>query len=109
MHSIHPTTLFALIASLLMGTAALTGCAQESSAVEAQQAGVTVNFSVGGMHCEGCAALIRSAISRVDGVQRCAVSYTDETAEVTLAEDDEATVSRIVEAVVEEGFTIERR
>ncbi|TAL93957.1 MAG: heavy-metal-associated domain-containing protein [Rhodanobacter sp.] len=39
-------------------------------------------FKISGMHCEGCAQIVRSVVERQDGVQTSTVSYADGTARV---------------------------
>lgn len=39
-------------------------------------------IKVSGMHCEGCAQIVRSVLERQDGVQTVALSYPDGTARV---------------------------
>ena len=42
----------------------------------------TANFTVHGMHCDGCAQIIQSVLERREGVQTSAVSFADGTARV---------------------------
>ncbi|MDE2342638.1 MAG: heavy-metal-associated domain-containing protein [Betaproteobacteria bacterium] len=42
----------------------------------------TANFTVHGMHCDGCAQIVQSVLERREGVQTCAVSFADGTARV---------------------------
>lgn len=42
----------------------------------------TVTFTVGGMHCDGCAQIVRSVLERHGGVHACAVSFEDGHAQV---------------------------
>lgn len=42
----------------------------------------TQTFRVSGMHCDGCAQILRNVLERSDGVQASTVSFTDGTARV---------------------------
>lgn len=68
-----------------------------------------VRFTIGGMGCDGCAATIRSEVSKIEGVQKADVSYEQGAAEILIdSENEEQIIARIVEEVEEEGFTIAR-
>ncbi len=84
------------------------GVASESTVAAEDTAGKVIHFKIEGLHCDGCAVTARNAIAKIDGVQRCTVSFDDASAEVVVdAENEEAIVLRVIEAVEDKGFTAE--
>jgi copper chaperone CopZ len=65
-----------------------------------------VTFKVHGMHCDGCAQIVQSLLERNEGVQTCAVSYSDSTARVMFdpARTDEAKMRGAIEKA---GYRVE--
>ncbi|TAL85927.1 MAG: heavy-metal-associated domain-containing protein [Rhodanobacter sp.] len=59
----------------------------------------TATISVSGMHCDGCAQIVRNVLERQDGVQTSTVSYADSTARVLFdpARMDESRLLQIIE------------
>lgn len=88
-----------------------TGALSHDAPLTEAEAARVVHFEVTGMACTGCAATVRNTISKIDGVTRCSVSYEDARAEVLFDTDSEseqeAIISRIIEMVTDDGFTIE--
>jgi len=67
-----------------------------------------MELEVNGMTCGGCSAGIEAAVRAMDGVTRCDVSLSEETASI----DFDATVTtaeRIMERVTMMGFAVQRR
>ncbi len=77
---IPPTILVVLVVSVL--AAVLNGRPAAATGQGAQKTAVCT-LKVTGMTCGGCAAAVKSAAKRVDGVTRAEVSYEKGVAEVT--------------------------
>ena len=82
-------------AILVLALAALSGGA---SAVPK-----TITLSVPSMNCSACPITVKTALQRVDGVQRVAVTYEPKEAVVTF-DDAKTTVDRLREATANVGF-----
>lgn len=63
----------------------------------------TVELTVKGMKCEGCAETVQSALSGTRGVRRADVSL--ESSEARITAEDDVEVADLVEAVEEAGYT----
>lgn len=63
----------------------------------------TATIKVSGMHCDGCAQIVRSVLERHNGVQTSTVSYTDSTARVLFdpARIDE---NRLLQLIEQAGY-----
>jgi copper chaperone CopZ len=68
-----------------------------ASAPAAPAEGIVLNFSVKGMHCDGCVNTITQAVSAMDGVLACEVSLDDERATITV--NDAALAAAIIEKI----------
>lgn len=62
-----------------------------------------VSLRVSDMKCDGCVNAVRTAISRVEGVQRADVSLEDKMARVVA--DDAVQTDDLMAAVEEAGYT----
>ncbi len=76
----------------------------QTQAVEEEAAAAVsqvVELTLGGMHCEGCAGTIQTALGGLDAVEACSVSYADSLAKVTvnIAALDPAALIAAVEGV----------
>lgn len=63
----------------------------------------TVTLSVPSMNCSACPITVKTALQRVDGVQKVAVTYEPKEAVVTF-DDVKTTVDRLREATANVGF-----
>lgn len=66
-----------------------------------------VNLRIGGMHCGGCADIVRHVLEREPGVKGCSVSVEDALARVAF-EPADSSVERLERAVSRAGYTAER-
>lgn len=63
----------------------------------------TVTLSVPSMNCSACPITVKTALQRVDGVQKVAVTYEPKEAVVTF-DDAKTTVDKLREATASVGF-----
>ena len=63
----------------------------------------TTEFTVDGMHCDGCAKTAETLLSAVPGVRKAEVSYADRHARV-LHDPDQASVTDLYAAVSRAGY-----
>jgi copper chaperone CopZ len=65
----------------------------------------TINWSIAGMHCDGCSARLQKVLSGKTGVQSAEVSFAEKQASL---EYDSALISvaQLQEAVEKAGFEI---
>ena len=63
----------------------------------------TTTLSVSGMTCAACPITVKSALSRVDGVQHVSVNYEAKEATVTF-DDARTTVSALTKATADAGY-----
>lgn len=68
---------------------------------------VSVDFTVGGMFCDGCANRIAGEIRSIEGVVSCEVSYEDGAAHVLVTDPEIA--DRITEKIGGIGYSITAR
>lgn len=68
----------------------------------------SVEIKIDGMQCEGCAATIRTVLSREPGVKSSSVSFEKRSASV-FYDQDETDPARLAEAVTKAGFSAEAR
>lgn len=102
-------TLVLALGILALGGAAMT-FAQSAAAEQEQQqpaAGAMCVLKVSGMTCGGCAAAVKSAAKKVDGVKDATVSYKEGRAEVSY--DPAKTTPEAIARVISEksGFKAE--
>lgn len=78
---------------------------ETSPAVQAGEAVVleTATFKVEGMTCAGCVLGARTALQRLDGVEKAEVSYEEERAVVSY-DPDRVTPEEMAEAIAQVGF-----
>ena len=81
----------------------LAGSAPAEATVPAKEF-TTVHLSIEGMTCDGCAAVIRSALAKVPGVHSASASYPDADALVTLDPASPPSIDALVAAVNKAGF-----
>ncbi len=62
-----------------------------------------LQFSITGMHCDGCASGLKSELARLPGVAGASVDFATARARV-LAATNQLTVTQILAAVEEAGF-----
>ncbi|MDY7109013.1 MAG: heavy-metal-associated domain-containing protein [Planctomycetota bacterium] len=107
-----PDFVVPMMVLLLCAGLSLPGCGETGEEAPAEPAATTaaasepvettvLHFDVSGMHCEGCANLLTSVVSRLDGVETCNVSYEDESAAVTVT--DPALAETIIETITSAG------
>ncbi len=63
----------------------------------------TVTLSVPSMNCSACPIIVKTALHRVDGVQKVAVTYEPKEAVVTF-DDAKTTIDKLREATANAGF-----
>jgi mercuric ion binding protein len=63
----------------------------------------TVTLSVPSMNCSACPITVKTALQRVDGVQKVAVTYEPKGAVVTF-DDAKTTIDKLREATANVGF-----
>ena len=63
----------------------------------------TVTLSVPSMNCSACPITVKTALQRVDGVQKVAVTYEPKEAVVTF-DDAKTTIDKLREATANVGF-----
>lgn len=68
----------------------------------------SVTFRVSGMHCDGCAQIVRSVLERQDGVQTCVVSFEEGRAQL-LFDPARVDASRLQAAIEKAGYRVEPR
>ncbi|MCZ6446375.1 MAG: organomercurial lyase MerB [Planctomycetota bacterium] len=80
--------------------------ARGSPAVAAQTTATapTATLRIGGMTCDGCAAVVHSALMKVPGVRGASVSYPQGRALITLDPDSPASNEALVSAIEKVGF-----
>ncbi|GEM_PF-669626 len=75
----------------------------EAATTSAAASMETVTLKVEGMTCGGCAVGARTALGRLDGVEKADVSYEEQLA-VVVHDPAKVTVEKMAEAVAELGF-----
>ena len=80
--------------------------ARGSPAVAAQTTATapTTTLRIGGMTCDGCAAVVHSALMKVPGVRGASVSYPQGRALITLDPDTQPSNESLIVAVEKVGF-----
>jgi len=68
----------------------------------------TIQLAIGGMHCDGCAARIRTLLAREPGVREAEVSLPERQARVRF-NAHAASVERLVEVIEHAGFDVTAR
>ncbi|OJX77435.1 cation transporter [Magnetospirillum sp. 64-120] len=63
----------------------------------------TAKLSVDNMDCASCPAVVKAALSKVDGVGEVKVDFTSKTA-VVRYDDQRATIQKLVAATTNAGF-----
>ncbi len=71
--------------------------------VAADKEATVLHFNVEGMHCQGCANGIASAINELPGITTCNVSFEEKTAMVSATNPDMQ--DAIIETITEAGYT----
>ena len=66
----------------------------------------TVRFKIGGMDCAGCAQSIETAVSQLDGITLCELSFHTETLKTQGHQNAETLSAQVTETVEALGFTI---
>ena len=65
----------------------------------------TATFTIEGMHCDGCAATIKTVLEREPGVQMAAVSFAEGQARV-LYDPQAIAEERLVAMIEKPGFQV---
>lgn len=65
----------------------------------------TVTLDIGGMTCEGCAALVQNSLARLPDVQSASVSYADRRAIVTIDRVSGLQEDSLLDAIEAAGYT----
>ncbi len=68
----------------------------------------TALLKIEGMHCEGCAVIIRSLVERRPGVRKASVSFPDGEARV-LYDADAVGEDQLVDAIKKAGYRVSVR
>lgn len=63
----------------------------------------TIKLHIDGMHCDGCAEIVRHVLERQSGVLGCSVSHADNEARVAI-DTTRISVERLTEVIVEAGY-----
>ncbi len=63
----------------------------------------TITMKITGMHCDGCAARIKSVLEKDPGVRKASVSYPAGTAEISFRPQS-ASEPKLVEIIERAGF-----
>jgi len=94
----------------LLAVALFPACGEPADASGEQGADVreaattsVLQFTVEGMHCEGCVGAITQAVSDLPGVTKCEVSLEEERAVVTVT--DPSVEPEIIRAIEELTYT----
>ena len=64
---------------------------------------VELQFAIEGMHCDGCATAITTAVGGIEGVEACEVFLEGETATITVVDANLA--AEIIEKIAALGYT----
>lgn len=64
----------------------------------------TVTLTITGMHCEGCAEIVRHVIDKYSGVKGCTVSHTDGEARIAL-DNSQTSGEQLARAIREAGYS----
>lgn len=106
-------TAAALAAALLSGcsgdaaeTTATTTTAPAPADAVATAEPISLTWSVGGLHCDGCVQGVTQTVAAIPGVSQCEVSL--EAGRMVVAVDSEATGNRVAEAVRGMNYTVAR-
>ena len=68
----------------------------------------TIQLAIQGMHCESCAARIRTLLAREPGVREAGVSFHEGRARVRF-NGNAASVERLVQVIENAGFEVTER
>ena len=85
-------------------TTATTAPAPAAAAATAEP--ISLTWSVGGLHCDGCVQGVTQTVAAIPGVSQCDVSL--EEGRMVVAVDSEATGTRVAEAVRGMNYTVAR-
>jgi len=96
--------MFRLLLGLPLLATCLAGCDRSPSTSTATP--VALHFKVDGMTCGGCAKSIESEVADLPGVTECKASH--ETGSLTVRTIDPSIEPKVIAAVSEMEFTIER-
>jgi len=67
----------------------------------------TVKLRIGGMHCGGCAEIVRHVLEQEPGVKGCSISLEHALARVAI-EPGQSSAEQLERAVSRAGYTAER-
>lgn len=87
--------------SLIAAAGALSGWAAEPTVVAVANA--TNQFTITGMHCDGCAKGIAAELKRTTGVASASVTFSNQLATV-VCDTNQITPARLVKVVEEAGY-----
>lgn len=65
---------------------------------------LTVQYTVDGMHCDGCVAAINGKVTAIEGVSACTISLEGRSAAVTV--NDPALAPKVREAIERLGYKV---
>ncbi len=65
----------------------------------------TLELSIHGMHCDGCANRLSSTLSKLTGIEKADVSYRNQSATIEF-DPEQVTTDAIRNATAKAGFTI---
>ena len=65
----------------------------------------TITFKIDGMYCSACPAMVKKALTNVDGVKNATVSYSKKTAVVTF-ENTITEVTSLIQATTKAGYQV---
>jgi copper chaperone len=88
----------ALLAVGGLATAHATPKGPSTKATDKNAAAQTIVLDIQGMHCEGCASAVQSALAKTKGVQKAVVSKPKDQATVTF-DPKQTSVPKLIDAV----------
>ena len=78
---------------------------QQEAVITPEITGQRLSWKISGMDCPSCASKVENAVKNIDGVSQARVAFATERL-LVVANDDDATQQRILEAVNDAGFEI---
>ncbi|MCH8151793.1 MAG: organomercurial lyase MerB [Planctomycetes bacterium] len=99
------STLLVIVVALFPSyVGSLIGADIPAVAAQAASGAPTTTLNIGGMTCDGCAAVVHSALMKVPGVRGASISYPQGRALITLDPDTQPSNESLIVAVEKVGF-----
>ena len=92
------------VAALSLASSLLAACGDAPTAGTGRPDPVKVTYSVGGMHCDGCAGAIVAEVKEVRGVRSVECTFESRQAAITL--DDPSVRAEAERAITKLGYSI---